>query len=105
VDDHEYLQHAQEQLAGDLDDIPTQSEAWGVKLVFMDDYSDRRVASLTPYLFPSFKLAAAFATWISVDESCGEKIAEWVADGSMAMEEGVWTPLFSRAVKLAVVPF
>lgn len=105
MEDEEYLAHAKEQVTADLDSVPTQSISWGVKLIFMEEYSDKRVGALTPYLFPSQDHAASFATWISLDDSWGERIAEWVQDGLIEVPEGVWMPLYSKAVKLAVIPF
>jgi hypothetical protein len=105
VGDNEFLVHAQEQLSGDLDSIPMQEEIWGDKLIFIEANSDRRVGALTPHLFPSQALAATFATWLSADESWGPQITEWVTEGAIPMDEGEWMPLFSSAVKLAVVPF
>lgn len=105
MEDEEYLEHVQKEITDDLENVPTQSDGWAVKIVFVNVVSDKRVAGMAPYLFPLQMQAIQFGLTIAEDDRFGDIIAEWLARGLIDLEEGTWMPLFTKAVKLAVVPF
>lgn len=104
------LKDAEQQISADLDNVPLSShEYWGVKMVFLNEVSDERVGVMIPRLYPAKEQAQYVAQDLTHNSEWIPLIAKYIESGMMPFPNYIgavtWLPVWSGAVKMAVVPF